>query len=140
MRTGNGRTRKAGRPTSTRATQGTAAFAQMPRLAPRIAWLKHLHMRCAPVWQQVAVGCCHAGPIQSEYRLSHVSHEGRPCARFLPVEEPGIHFAGDDSQLDGGLNGALYFVQTDADGGKSKYGNAGAEMGLGYCDVQCPMV
>merc|ERR1712070_894350 len=34
----------------------------------------------------------------------------------------------DDSQLDCGLNGALYFVQMDA----------GAEMGLGYCDAQCP--
>merc|ERR1711990_272497 len=44
----------------------------------------------------------------------------------------------DDSQLDCGLNGALYFVQMDADGDKSKYGNAGAEMGLGYCDAQCP--
>jgi cellulose 1,4-beta-cellobiosidase len=44
----------------------------------------------------------------------------------------------DDSNLDCGLNGALYFVQMDADGGKQKYGNAGAEMGLGYCDAQCP--
>jgi cellulose 1,4-beta-cellobiosidase len=44
----------------------------------------------------------------------------------------------DDTTLDCGLNGALYFVQMDADGGKSKYGNAGAEMGLGYCDAQCP--
>merc|ERR1712070_46522 len=44
----------------------------------------------------------------------------------------------DDSQLDCGLNGALFFVQMDADGGKSKYGNAGAELGLGYCDAQCP--
>jgi len=44
----------------------------------------------------------------------------------------------DDSNLDCGLNGALYFVQMDADGGMSKYGHAGAEMGLGYCDAQCP--
>ena len=44
----------------------------------------------------------------------------------------------DDSNLDCGLNGALYFVQMDRDGGKSKYGNAGAELGLGYCDAQCP--
>merc|ERR1711967_147699 len=44
----------------------------------------------------------------------------------------------DDSQLDCGLNGALYFAQMDADGGKSKYGNAGAQLGLGYCDAQCP--
>jgi len=26
----------------------------------------------------------------------------------------------------------------DQDGGKSKYGNAGAKYGLGYCDAQCP--
>ena len=44
----------------------------------------------------------------------------------------------DDSQLDCGLNGALYFVHMDVDGGQSKYGNTGAEMGLGYCDAQCP--
>jgi len=44
----------------------------------------------------------------------------------------------DDSKLDCGLNGALYFVQMDADGGKSKYGNAGAKYGTGYCDAQCP--
>merc|ERR1711970_152468 len=39
---------------------------------------------------------------------------------------------------DCGLNGALYFVQMDADGGKAKYGNAGAKYGTGYCDAQCP--
>ena len=44
----------------------------------------------------------------------------------------------DDSNLDCGLNGALYFVQMDADGGKEKYGNTGAHVGLGYCDAQCP--
>ncbi|KAI0319925.1 cellobiohydrolaseI [Amylostereum chailletii] len=46
----------------------------------------------------------------------------------------------DMSQLPCGLNGALYFVQMDADGGMSKYsGNkAGAKFGTGYCDSQCP--
>ena len=44
----------------------------------------------------------------------------------------------DVSQLPCGLNGALYFVQMDQDGGKSKHGNAGAKYGLGYCDAQCP--
>jgi len=44
----------------------------------------------------------------------------------------------DDSNLDCGLNGALYFVQMDADGGASRYGNAGAKYGTGYCDAQCP--
>ncbi|KAJ5550798.1 hypothetical protein N7535_001262 [Penicillium sp. DV-2018c] len=46
----------------------------------------------------------------------------------------------DVSQLPCGLNGALYFVNMDADGGMSKYeGNkAGAKYGTGYCDSQCP--
>jgi cellulose 1,4-beta-cellobiosidase len=46
----------------------------------------------------------------------------------------------DVSQLPCGLNGALYFVQMDQDGGMSKYPNnkAGAAYGTGYCDAQCP--
>ena len=46
----------------------------------------------------------------------------------------------DVSKLPCGLNGALYFVQMDEDGGMSKYpGNkAGAKYGTGYCDSQCP--
>lgn len=46
----------------------------------------------------------------------------------------------DVSGLPCGLNGALYFVAMDADGGLSKYsGNeAGAAYGTGYCDAQCP--
>jgi len=46
----------------------------------------------------------------------------------------------DVSKLPCGLNGALYFVQMDADGGMSKSpGNkAGAKYGTGYCDSQCP--
>jgi len=46
----------------------------------------------------------------------------------------------DVSNLGCGLNGALYFVSMDQDGGLSKYsGNkAGAKYGTGYCDAQCP--
>merc|ERR1719230_812675 len=46
----------------------------------------------------------------------------------------------DVSKLSCGLNGALYFVAMDQDGGMSKYpGNkAGAKYGTGYCDAQCP--
>lgn len=46
----------------------------------------------------------------------------------------------DVSALPCGLNGALYFVEMDADGGLSEYsGNkAGAKYGTGYCDAQCP--
>ncbi|KAK3361129.1 glycoside hydrolase family 7 protein [Lasiosphaeria ovina] len=46
----------------------------------------------------------------------------------------------DVSNLGCGLNGALYFVSMDLDGGLSKFsGNkAGAKYGTGYCDAQCP--
>ena len=46
----------------------------------------------------------------------------------------------DVSKLPCGLNGALYMVEMDADGGMSKFpGNkAGAKYGTGYCDAQCP--
>jgi cellulose 1,4-beta-cellobiosidase len=46
----------------------------------------------------------------------------------------------DVSNMPCGLNGALYFVAMDPDGGKSKYPNdkAGAKYGTGYCDAQCP--
>jgi cellulose 1,4-beta-cellobiosidase len=46
----------------------------------------------------------------------------------------------DVSNLPCGLNGALYFVSMDADGGTSKYptNKAGAKYGTGYCDSQCP--
>ncbi|KAF9265862.1 glycoside hydrolase [Marasmius fiardii PR-910] len=46
----------------------------------------------------------------------------------------------DMSQLPCGLNGALYFVSMDADGGvsKSSSNKAGAKYGTGYCDTQCP--
>ncbi|KAJ5915800.1 CAZyme family GH7 [Penicillium verhagenii] len=46
----------------------------------------------------------------------------------------------DVSNLPCGLNGALYFVSMDSDGGLSEYTNntAGAKYGTGYCDSQCP--
>jgi len=46
----------------------------------------------------------------------------------------------DVSKLPCGLNGALYFVEMDEDGGVEKYetNSAGAPFGTGYCDAQCP--
>jgi cellulose 1,4-beta-cellobiosidase len=46
----------------------------------------------------------------------------------------------DVSKLPCGLNGALYFVSMDQDGGMAKYptNKAGAAYGTGYCDSQCP--
>lgn len=46
----------------------------------------------------------------------------------------------DMSNLPCGLNGALYLIEMDADGGLAKFTNnkAGAKYGTGYCDSQCP--
>ena len=46
----------------------------------------------------------------------------------------------DVSNMPCGLNGALYFVNMDADGGMSRFpsNKAGAAYGTGYCDAQCP--
>lgn len=46
----------------------------------------------------------------------------------------------DVSNLPCGLNGALYFVSMDADGGMAAHptNKAGAKYGTGYCDSQCP--
>jgi len=48
-----------------------------------------------------------------------------------------ISFDVEASSLKCGFNGAVYFVEMEADGGKSS-GTQGAEFGTGYCDAQCP--
>jgi len=60
--------------------------------------------------------------------------------QIFKLKNQEFAFDVDVSNLPCGLNGALYFVQMDADGGLSKYpGNkAGAQYGTGYCDAQCP--
>jgi len=49
-------------------------------------------------------------------------------------------FTVDVHNLPCGLNGALYFVEMDKDGGLSEFptNKAGAKYGTGYCDAQCP--
>ncbi|CAE8715919.1 unnamed protein product [Polarella glacialis] len=50
-------------------------------------------------------------------------------------------FTADSSQLHCGMNGAVYFVEMQADGGLAKSSGkneAGAAYGTGYCDAQCP--
>lgn len=51
-----------------------------------------------------------------------------------------ISFDVDVSNLPCGVNGALYLVEMEADGGKASYpeNKAGAKYGTGYCDAQCP--
>jgi cellulose 1,4-beta-cellobiosidase len=50
-----------------------------------------------------------------------------------------IAFDVENSKLGCGLNGAVYFVSMDEDGGMAKYSTnkAGAKYGTGYCDSQC---
>jgi len=60
--------------------------------------------------------------------------------RIFSLLNKEFTFDVDVSNLPCGLNGAVYFVEMDADGGMSKHpGNkAGAKYGTGYCDAQCP--
>jgi cellulose 1,4-beta-cellobiosidase len=60
--------------------------------------------------------------------------------QMFKLKNQEFSFDVDVSNLPCGLNGALYFVEMDADGGMSKYPNnkAGAAYGTGYCDAQCP--
>merc|ERR1712183_691246 len=45
----------------------------------------------------------------------------------------------DVSELQCGMNGAMYFVEMAGNGGKGiGNNNAGAKFGTGYCDAQCP--
>ena len=60
--------------------------------------------------------------------------------QLFQLKNQEFTFDVDMSNLPCGLNGALYFVEMDADGGMSRFpGNkAGAKYGTGYCDSQCP--
>merc|ERR1712083_47531 len=60
--------------------------------------------------------------------------------KMFKLKNKEFTFDVDVSNLPCGLNGALYFVEMDADGGMSKYptNKAGAKYGTGYCDAQCP--
>lgn len=73
--------------------------------------------------------------------------EGVPTAgdtvqkyKLFKLKNREFSFDVDVSKLPCGLNGALYFVAMDADGGMARFpGNkAGAAYGTGYCDAQCP--
>ena len=61
--------------------------------------------------------------------------------KLFKLKNKEFTFDVDVSKLPCGINGALYMVEMDADGGMGKYqpGNtAGAKFGTGYCDAQCP--
>jgi cellulose 1,4-beta-cellobiosidase len=60
--------------------------------------------------------------------------------QIFKLKNKEFTFDVDVSNLPCGLNGALYFVEMAADGGKAANPNnkAGAKYGTGYCDAQCP--
>ena len=60
--------------------------------------------------------------------------------KLFKLKNSEFSFDVDVSQLPCGLNGALYFVEMDADGGTGRFpsNKAGAKYGTGYCDAQCP--
>ncbi|KAL5531100.1 CBH1_4 [Sanghuangporus baumii] len=66
--------------------------------------------------------------------------EDETTYQMFKLKNQEFTFDVDMSQLPCGLNGALYFVQMDADGGVSRFptNKAGAKFGTGYCDTQCP--
>ncbi|GAB1196453.1 hypothetical protein APSETT444_005724 [Aspergillus pseudonomiae] len=86
----------------------------------------------------------------SEVRLNFVTNSNVGSRVYMMADDTNYEvykllnqeftFDVDVSKLPCGLNGALYFVVMDADGGVSKYPNnkAGAKYGTGYCDSQCP--
>ena len=65
--------------------------------------------------------------------------DGKTYTQFM-LKNKEFTFDVDVSNLPCGLNGALYFVEMDADGGMGAHptNEAGAGYGTGYCDAQCP--
>ena len=60
--------------------------------------------------------------------------------KIFKLKNKEFTFDVDVSKLPCGINGALYFVEMDEDGGTSRFpaNKAGAKFGTGYCDAQCP--
>jgi len=67
-----------------------------------------------------------------------LDESGQSYVKFMLLNQE-FTFDVDVSNLPCGLNGALYLVEMDADGGMSYPTNeCGAQYGTGYCDAQCP--
>jgi cellulose 1,4-beta-cellobiosidase len=65
--------------------------------------------------------------------------DGKESYKMFKLKNREFTLDVETSSLACGLNGAVYFVEMDADGGKGVGDNdAGAKFGTGYCDAQCP--
>jgi len=88
--------------------------------------------------------------VNNGVQLTYANPKGSIGSRLYAMANPQTYrvfhllnreftFDVDLSHLPCGLNGALYFVEMPANGGRGRRGNkAGAKYGTGYCDAQCP--
>merc|ERR1711879_1026140 len=59
--------------------------------------------------------------------------------QMFKLKNKEFTFDVDVTALPCGINGALYFVEMEQNGGMGRGANqAGAKFGTGYCDAQCP--
>ena len=79
-----------------------------------------------------------SGPYSTNIGSRVYLMESDTSYRMFNLKNREFSITIDSSNLPCGLNGAMYFVEMEKDGGASSYGNAGAQYGLGYCDAQCP--
>merc|ERR1712118_462690 len=86
----------------------------------------------------LTLGFVTQGPYSRNVGSRNYLMDTEDTYKLFKLKNKEFTYTVDDSNLDCGLNGALYFVQMEADGGAAKYGHAGARYGLGYCDAQCP--
>ena len=89
---------------------------------------------------QVSMGFVTHGPYSTNVGSRIYMMQDDTHYKMFKLLNKEFAFDVDVSTLECGLNGALYFVSMDADGGLSKFSSntAGAKYGTGYCDAQCP--
>jgi len=88
----------------------------------------------------LSIGFVTHGPYSTNVGSRLYYMDSPSTYQLFKLKAQEFTFDVDVSNLPCGLNGALYFVSMDADGGMSKYpsNRAGAAYGTGYCDAQCP--
>jgi len=89
---------------------------------------------------ELKLGFVTQGPYSKNVGSRNYLMEDESHYYMFKLKNKEFTFDVDVSNLPCGLNGALYFVAMDADGGMAKSPNnkAGAKFGTGYCDAQCP--
>jgi len=89
---------------------------------------------------ELKLGFVTQGPYSKNVGSRNYLMENETMYKMFKLKNKELAFDVDVSKLPCGLNGALYFVAMDADGGMSQSlsNKAGAKFGTGYCDAECP--